>query len=233
MPKKKKDNLYFTKDHELAIIKYASSVDRYEKQKLYEIWIQPAFNEMVDKICFTYRFTSLPNSEYLRDDCKLWLVTILEKYDASKGYKAFSYFSVITKNWFIQQTKKKDKRARREIDIEDVYTEIEENNSVLIDSHTEETEKAEFWSYLLQNINLWVEEENQINNQKDSMTNDLRVLLAIKSILENPDDVEILNKKAIFLYLREITGLNTKQIALSLKKYRDKYSYFKYKWHNM
>ncbi len=232
MPKKKKDNLYFTKDHESAIIKYASSVDRYEKQKLYEIWIQPAFNEMVDKICFTYRFTSLPNSEYLRDDCKLWLVTILEKYDASKGYKAFSYFSVITKNWFIQQTKKKDKRARREIDIEDVHTEIEENNSTLMDSHSEETERAEFWSYLLQNINLWVEEENQINGQKESMNNDLRVLLAIKSILENPDDVEILNKKAIFLYLREITGLNTKQIALSLKKYRDKYSHFKYKWYN-
>lgn len=230
MPKKKKDNLYFTKDHESAIIKYASSADRYEKQKLYEIWIQPAFNEMVDKICFTYRFTSLPNSEYLRDDCKLWLVTILEKYDPSKGYKAFSYFSVITKNWFIQQTKKKDKRIKREIDFDDVFTEIEESSVTSTDVYNEEKERAEFWIYLLQNINLWVEEEK---TNREVMSNDLRVLLAIKNVLENPDDIEILNKKAIFLYLREITGLNTKQIALSLKKYRDKYSKFKFKWQNM
>ena len=56
------------------------------------------------------------------------------------------------------------------------------------------------------------------------------LLHAIKNILENPDDVEILNKKSIFLYLRELTGLNTKQIATSLKKYREKYRYFKKDW---
>ena len=230
MPRKKKDNLYFTKDHEIAIIKYAGSNDRYEKQKLYEIWIQPAFSEMVDKICFTYRFTSLPNSEYLRDDCKLWLVTILEKFNADKGHKAFSYFSVVTKNWFIQQTKKKDKRIKREVDIEDVHSELEESSLVASSSYEEEQEKSQFWEFLLTNISIWVEEEK--DDGREPISNDLRVLLAIKNILENPDDIEILNKKAIFLYLREITGLNTKQIAISLKKYRDKYSKSKTEWFN-
>lgn len=230
MPRKKKDNFYFTKDHETAIIKYAGSNDRYEKQKLYEVWIQPAFSEMVDKICFTYRFTSLPNSEYLRDDCKLWLVTILEKFNADKGHKAFSYFSVVTKNWFIQQTKKKDKRIKREVDIDDVHSELEESSLVAADSYEEEQEKSQFWQFLLTNISMWVEEEK--DDGKEPISNDLRVLLAIKNILENPDDIEILNKKAIFLYLREITGLNTKQIAISLKKYRDKYSKSKTEWFN-
>ena len=77
---------------------------------------------------------------------------------------------------------------------------------------------------------MWVEEEK--DDGKEPISNDLRVLLAIKNILENPDDIEILNKKAIFLYLREITGLNTKQIAISLKKYRDKYSKSKTEWFN-
>ena len=103
---KRKKNHYFTKEHEDAIVEYTKTRDRYAKGKLYEKWIQPAFDEMVDKICYTYRFTSLPNSGYLRDDCKLWLITILEKYDPTKGHKAFSYFSVVTKNWFIQQAKK-------------------------------------------------------------------------------------------------------------------------------
>jgi len=225
MPRKKK-NLYFTKEHELAIIEYTKTKDRYTKEKLYEKLIGPAFDELVDKICFTYKFTSLPNVEYLRDDCKLWLVTILEKYDPSKGYKAFSYFSVVTKNWFIQQTKKNDKRLRREVNIDAAYGELESLYSTSSDTYNEEREMKEFWSHLLGNIQSWIDAEGT----PAELTNDLRILHAIKSILENPDDVEILNKKAIFLYLRELTGLNTKQIATSLKKYREKYHNFKKRW---
>tara|TARA_R100000008_G_scaffold1821_1_gene1431 strand:- start:27602 stop:28300 length:699 start_codon:yes stop_codon:yes gene_type:complete len=224
--RKRKKNHYFTKEHELAIVEYATTKDRYKKEKLYEKWIQPAFNEMVDKICYTYKFTSLPNSDYLRDDCKLWLVTILEKYDASRGHKAFSYFSVVTKNWFIQQAKKNAKRASREIDINDVHGNMEEEKLVTINRLNEQREAAEFWQHLLINIDGWLSAEQKTEH----ITNDARVLHAIKTILENPDDVEILNKKAIFLYLRELTGLNTKQIATSLKKYRERYRTFKHQW---
>ena len=75
--------------------------------------IRPAFSQMVDKIVFTYRFTNLPDIEDLREECKGWLVTILAKFDPSKGSKAFSYFSVVTKNWFIHKVKKNKKRLER------------------------------------------------------------------------------------------------------------------------
>jgi len=227
--KKGKSNYYFTKEHEAAIIEYVKTKDRYKKGKLYEEWIQPAFNEMVDKICFTYKFTSLPNVEYLRDDCKLWLITILEKYDATKGHKAFSYFSVVTKNWFIQQAKRNDKRAKREVDINNMYGEIEDRSNTSLVHLNDRREQAEFWQHLLANIDEWIAEEQK----PEHISNDMRVLHAIKTILENPDDVEILNKKAIFLYLRELTGLNTKQIATSLKKYRERYHKFKGIWNNV
>lgn len=226
MARKRKKNQYFTKVHENAIIEYCKTKDRYQKEILYAKLIGPAFNELVDKICFTYKFTSLPNIECLRDDCKLWLVTILEKYDPDKGHKAFSYFSVVTKNWFIQQTKKNNKRLKREVNIDDAYGEVESTYSTSDDTFNENREKTEFWSYLLANINSWIAAEGN----PPELTNDLRVLHAIKNILENPDDIEILNKKAIFLYLRELTGLNTKQIATSLKKYREKYRNFKHNW---
>ena len=61
-------------------------------------------------------------------------------------------------------------------------------------------------------------------------TNEKKVLEAVKILLANPDDIEIFNKKAIYLYLREITGLNTKQIVNSLKKFRKKYYLFKQDW---
>ena len=106
-PKKKrrKKNHYFTKDHENAIIRYCQTNCVRERTELYIKWIEPAFSEMVDKIVFTYKFTNLPNIDSLRDECKIWLMTILDKYDPAKGSKAFSYFSVITKNWFIHKVK--------------------------------------------------------------------------------------------------------------------------------
>ena len=115
--KKKKNNHYFTIVHEQAIIKYAATSCRQERTELYVNYIQPAFNEMLDKIVFTYKFTNLPNCDSLRDECKIWLMTILDKYDPNKGSKAFSYFSVITKNWFIHKVKKNAKRARTEVEV--------------------------------------------------------------------------------------------------------------------
>ena len=99
--------MYFTQIHEDAIIEYNNSTDFKRKTELYETLIHPALDEMVDKIVYTYKFTSLPNIAELQQDCKVMLVTILHKYDPSKGSKAFSYFSVITKNWFIAQVDRK------------------------------------------------------------------------------------------------------------------------------
>jgi len=60
--------------------------------------------------------------------------------------------------------------------------------------------------------------------------NDLKVYQAINILFESKEDIDIFNKKAIYLYLREITGLNTKQIVNSLKKFRKKYYNFKDDW---
>ena len=99
--RKRTKNFYFTQVHEDAIVKYTQASLKSDKEELYRSYIGPVFNEMVDKIVYTYKFTTLPNIDCLKDECKVWLTTILDKYDPSKGSKAFSYFSVITKNWFI------------------------------------------------------------------------------------------------------------------------------------
>ena len=67
---------YFRKEHEDAIVKYALTNDQRERTYLYENWIGPVFNEMVDKIVFTYKFTNLPNIEELQAECKLSLIHI-------------------------------------------------------------------------------------------------------------------------------------------------------------
>ena len=222
--KKKRKKYYFTQEHEDAIIKYSNTNCTRERTELYVKWIQPAFNEMVDKIVFTYKFTNLPNIDSLRDECKIWLMTILEKYDPSKGSKAFSYFSVITKNWFIHKVKRQQKRNRREVDYENVSKKFEEEFLSSDESYITHREEQEFWNSFYVELKSWDE-----NSMKE---NDLRVYKAIIILFESKDDIDIFNKKAIYLYLREITGLNTKQIVNSLKKFRKKYFNFNQDWEN-
>ena len=221
---KAKKNYYFTQVHEDAIIQYTKSNCMRERTQLYVEYIGPAFNEMVDKIVFTYKFTNLPNCDSLREECKIWLMTILEKYDPSKGSKAFSYFSVITKNWFIHKVKKQQKKNLREVELDNISKSHEEEFLSTTESYISEREEDEFWKMFYEEIQSW--DESQMKD------NDLKVYKAINILFESKEEIDIFNKKAIYLYLREITGLNTKQIVNSLKKFRKRYSTFKNDWEN-
>lgn len=218
----KKSNYYFTQVHEDAIIKYALSTDRAVRTKLYIEFIQPAFDEMVDKIIFTYKFNTLPNIDSLREECKIWLTTILDKYDTTKGSKAFSYYSVITKNWFIQNVKKTNKEKKREVSIEDAEIEIDEEIESNPNDYENTREDSEFWAHLMGEISEW--------ERMDLRENERKVLNSIIQIFNNIDNIEIFNKKAIYLYIRELTGLNTKQVVSGLTGIKAKYRLFKENW---
>ena len=215
---------YFTKEHEDAVVKYCKTTCVRIRTELYIQYLEPAFNEMVDKIVFTYKFTTLPNIDYLRDECKVWLMTILDKYDPDKGYKAFSYFSVITKNWFIHKVKKQQKRNKREVDYDSVPKSYEEEYLSTQQSWLTDKLEKEFWDSFYNQLKTWDVSKMRANDQK--------VHQAIIILFESKDEIEIFNKKAIYLYLREITGLNTKQVVSSLNKFRVLYRGFKKDWEN-
>jgi len=177
---------------------------------------------MVDKIVFTYRFTTLPNIEELRDDCKVWLTTILAKYDPNRGSKAFSYFSVITKNWFIAQVKKNSKRAKREVDYESADAELQKSRMTSEITYIQDEIEKEFWENLNKEIDSW--------DSKSMNENEKKVLDAIKILINSVNEIDILNKKAVYLYLRELTGFSTKQIVSQLNKLRKRYKMFKDNW---
>ena len=216
-------NKYFTKIHQEAIVSYATTDDIKERTKLYIELIEPAFDELVDKIVVTYKFNSLPNIDYLKEDCKIWLTTILDKFDPEKGSKAFSYFSVITKNWFIYKVKKNSKRLKREINYDCLVNsegrkddgDLENGYLSVQNEYLNEREKYEFWQHLWLEVDTWETSKLKENEKK--------VLEAVRLLFSRAEEIEIFNKKAIYLYIREITGLNTKQVVNNLNKLRIKY----------
>ena len=152
----------------------------------------------------------------------MWLTTILNKYDPNKGSKAFSYFSVVTKNWFIHKVKRTQKRNQTEVFMEDLLNPLDED--LISDEPTYEQKRTEleFWTSLNHEIDTW--------NSFMLKENEKKVLMAVRILLDSADTIEIFNKKAIYLYLREITGLNTKQVVNNLNKLRKRYRIFKDKW---
>jgi len=220
--KKRKSNKYFTQVHEDAILEYIQCSNVAMRNIIYRDIIRPVFTEMIEKIVFTYKFTNLPNVESLKDECEIHLITILSNFDATKGSKAFSYFSVITKNWFIARVKKTAIQIKREAAFDEVSKRTEMEHLAIFNKYEEIRERKEFMEHLWKEIDRWDTPKLKDNERK--------VLEAIKILLSDPDAIEIFNKKAIYLYIREITHLNTKQVLNSLNKFRGEYSNFKKKW---
>ena len=98
-----------------------------------------------------------------------------------------------------------------------------ENSDLSVSHQYENTrEDREFWTSFYQHLDEW--------EQLKLKEGERKVLNAIKVLFENSQEIEIFNKKAIYLYMREITGLNTKQIVNHLNKLREKYRVFKKEW---
>jgi len=214
--------MYFTQVHEDAIVKYCNTDDMRKKEELYMSLIRPAFSQMVDKIVYTYRFTNLPDVEDLREECKGWLVTILAKFDPNKGSKAFSYFSVVTKNWFIHKVKKNKKRLEREVSFEAVDYDLERDLMDKGESYQDKKVRKELIANLRKEMETW-----EVDFTKPA---EKKVYDAVIVLFDSAEEIEIFNKKAIYLYLREITGMNTKQVVTQLNKMRKKYREFRDDW---
>ena len=216
--------MYFTQVHEDAIVEFSSTEDHDVREKLYTKVIQPVFSQMVDKIVFTYRFTSLPDIDDLRDECKVYLATILSKFDPAKGSKAFSYFSVITKNWFIHKVKKNKKKLEREVPFDVAELDPDIHFVDKSESFQDKAIRKERMEQLKAEMATW-----QVDFSKEK---EKKVYDAVMILFDSVDDIEIFNKKAIYLYLREITGMNTKQIVSQLNKMRKRYREFQKDWDN-
>jgi hypothetical protein len=229
MPRKRTKNHYFRKEHQDAIVEYCQTQNPKRRNELYKEFIGPVFDEMVDKIVYTYKFTSLPNIDSLKDDCKNWLITVLNNFDPEKGSKAFTYFSVVSKNWFIAEVKKTSKKAKRETHLEEFFlTQTEQSNITSIqqlvvhNTYVEDRNKNEFFLHLNKEIQGW--------KKMPLRENEVKTIQAIEILFNEANNIEIFNKKAIYLYIREITGLNTKQVVSSLNKVRKRYAEFKKEW---
>ena len=215
---------YFNQNTEIAIKKYLlKETEKPEKDRLYEFEIRPAYNKLVENLIYIFGINTDIDYETLKHDCVVFLFENTHKYDPTKGTKAFSYFNIVAKNWLILKAKQSTRRMKHHVVYNDRNSTDELTKYNLQQGVTEACEndvlKNEFFLTLADEVEKW---KTTTKNKKEQV-----VLDAIQQLFDNIDNLNILDKKAVFIYLKELTGMNTKQLCVNINKIRTKYQKFK------
>jgi len=215
-PKKKakKKNYYFDQGTEDAIILYNKSTDFNERNKIYNKGIRAAFDKLAENIIHTFKFYYFDsNSIEVKNEVVAFLVMNIHKYKEGKG-KAFSYFSIVAKNYLILNNNKNYKMGKihDKIDVIDYKRNIVGEESAKLRSEVNSLftdELIRFWEYNLTSI--------------FSRDKDIRVADSVLHIFRIKQNIENFNKKALYILIREMTGSNTQHITRIInvmKKYQ-------------
>jgi hypothetical protein len=218
---KKTKNYYFGNDVQEKIVEYQNETSNFKKERCYERHIHPAFTNLVNSLVAVYNFKSSNEEiEHLKSDCIVFLFENLHKWNPEKGTKAFSYFNVVAKNWLTIQSRRLLKHAKRSAYIDDEDGLTQQEKSEIFDRTYEDTsDEEEMYRLRFEKLfELMSFIEDHLKDDKD-----IRCCMAIKKLYSSIDDIEFFNKRAIFVYLREISGLNSTELSMSLSSIRKIY----------
>jgi hypothetical protein len=202
--KKKPKNYYFDQVVENAIIRYNNTDDARLKNIIYNDHISFAFDKLAENIIHTFKFYyfDVP-SEQVKHEVVSFLVMNMHKFKEGKG-KAFSYFSIVAKNYLILHNNKnyKNYKIHDKMDVLDYSSNIKESETkfqVATFNQDYVTEMLEYWEVNLTNI---------FRRQKDILVAD-----AVLEMFRRRENIENFNKKALYILIREMTGSKTQHIT--------------------
>lgn len=213
-------NLYFNKETQEAIVKFQKSSCNKEQGDIYKEKIFPAFDKLVENLILIYGFARYETFEVIKTDCVSFCYETIHKWDESKGTKAFSYFNVVAKNWLILNSRRRKRQVDGKVSLSNLQSLSSDDKSAVAnfqivpspdDVMISEEKRTEIMKILL------------LIKNKLEKKNDLDCINAIIKIFEMIDQLDFLNKRAIFVYVREISGLNSKKLSSSMSTVRKHY----------
>lgn len=222
---------YFFEEQEQAVIDYINETDAKKRNEIYNKTLYPAFCKMVESIINRYKLYP-PDEEFKDtfDDTISFLMTKIDRFDPSKGYKSYSYCGTICKNYLIYKINQFDKNKKRNDYYEETNTNFTDNIEF---SYDESSPQISFLSELISGVS---EQIQTILNDKKKFRlseNEIKVGNALIELMNNWEELFVqmgsnkFNKSSILMFLRETTLLSTKDIRDAMKHY--KLAYYKVK----
>jgi len=216
---------YMDEKTQASIESYQGQTDLISKNKVYTQEILPAFDSLVENLINVYGFkVSYETKKDLKGECLEFLYRTVNKFDTTKGSKAFSYFNVVAKNWLTIRSKQNVKRVKTYISSDDresfSESDIDLYESFNVVPSYEDMLDAQARSKLLKETLEKMKDRIKTENEK-------LCLDAVEKIVASLDDVEILTKRAVLIYLKEITGMSSKQLSVVISSLKKRYKEMK------
>jgi hypothetical protein len=211
--RKPKEKMYFTGETEDAIIQYNATENQSDRDEIYNTQIKYAFEKLVENVFNTFKFCYFETSPLeVQKETVAHLVANIHKFESGKG-KAFSYFSIIAKNYLIFQNNSNYKRFNQHVEIGE---DNGENTCKLQheDPYYKEEENREFISMM---VSYWEKNVNKIFTKQ----RDINIANAVIELFRNSDRIDAFNKKALYLYIREISSCKTQQITKVINRMKN------------
>lgn len=204
---------YFGPEVDLSIARYNAAPTAEERSLIYQREIRQPMEKLVENIIHTFKFYYTDNVplDQVQHEVVSFLVEKLPKFDPSKGSKAFSYFSIVAKNYCILKNRKNYKKLveHKRVDVDDNY-ELEDQQD------SENPNLEEFFDRF---IDYWDANVDRYFSKKK----DKQVAEAVLELFRKRDRIELFNKKALYVYIREMTDASTQQITKIVKQMKGAY----------
>jgi len=211
---KKKSNNYFTKITELAIIGYNKSDSSIVREKIYRRFIYPAFMKLAENLINKMKPDYIDSSfQDLQTDLVTFLTARLDKFNPEAG-KAYSYYTRTSFNYLIAENQKGYAKLKQ--DTETIN--VDDQRNIMTEIHNDEMQETLRY-FMDAYIEYCYENLNYIFNN----STDIHVADSILHIFETRENIEDFNKKALYIFIRERTGLETTNITRVIKTLKHLY----------
>ena len=213
-PKKSID--YFTLDTQQAILDYRLETSQAIRNKIFNEKIYYAFYKLAENIIHTFKFyhTEVDNINELKHEVIAFLLEKLHLYKEEKG-KAYSYFGTIAKRYLIVYNNNNYKRLKGKAPVSDVDEDKTITNELLL-TQKNDLEDSNF-------IDLYIKEIDDKLLNIFPKAQEARVADAILELFKKRESLDIFNKKALFIYIKEITDAPTPIITKVIKVMKEIY----------
>jgi hypothetical protein len=216
--KPKKSRNYFTQDTEDAIISFVNEEDQDLRNKIYREEIHYAFTKLTENIIHTYKYYYTDNQsvEELQHNCIIFLLERLKKFQPGKG-KAYSYFGTIAKRYFIFNNSVNYKKLQTHVNIEDIDEESNDISDKLTVDNFNDDGLSHFFNIYIQYV-----EEYLVKLFPKEI--EQKIADAVLVLFRNRENLDIFNKKAFYIFIKEMVDVETNNITKVIKKLKTLYS---------
>lgn len=223
MPRPRKNKNYFGPEEEAAVVAYLEAESFEERNKIYNQSLRKPLEKMVESIIRRYKLYRRDfDFDSLHTDVSSFLITKADKFDPSKGTKAYSYFGTICKNYLMGAILKDQKELVRKISYEDISASVENRPDMVYHLHNDGLDYEDIVKRLVKELEEFIEITN-LNKNEEKLGYALIELFSNYEHIFQGGEGNKFNKNLILLSLRDMTSMTTKEIRTSMKKYKKIY----------